>query len=96
MDAFALDGLDERSLRHSSSRAEPAGAVACAAWTDRQRRYGADRDVRLGPEPQDGAAIRVSRPAEVYARDEFVYWAFGDAGRNVSSKPGAVQTGAVG
>lgn len=34
----------------------------------------------LGPEQQDGAAIRVSRPAEVYARDEFVYWAFGDAG----------------
>lgn len=34
----------------------------------------------LGPEPQDGAAIRVSRPAEVYARDEFVYWSFGDAG----------------
>ena len=34
----------------------------------------------LGPEQQDGAAIRVSRPGEVYARDEFVYWAFGDAG----------------
>ena len=35
----------------------------------------------LGPEKQDGAAIRVPPPAgEVYARDEFVYWAFGDAG----------------
>jgi hypothetical protein len=31
----------------------------------------------LGPEQQDGAAIRVSRPGEVYARDEFVYWVFG-------------------
>ena len=34
----------------------------------------------LSPEQQDGAAIRVSGPGEVYARDEFVYWAFGDAG----------------
>ena len=34
----------------------------------------------LGPGQQDGVAIRVSRPGEVYARDEFVYWAFGDAG----------------
>ena len=34
----------------------------------------------LGPEQQDGAAIRVSRSGEVYARDEFVYWAFGEAG----------------
>jgi hypothetical protein len=34
----------------------------------------------LGPDQQDGGAIRVSRPGEVYAGDEFVYWAFGDAG----------------
>jgi hypothetical protein len=34
----------------------------------------------LGPEQQDGAAIRVSRPGEVYAGDEFVCWAVGDAG----------------
>ena len=34
----------------------------------------------LGPEDRNGPAIRVSRPGEVYARDEFVYWAFGDAG----------------
>ena len=34
----------------------------------------------LAPERQDGGAIRVSRPGAVYARDEFVYWAFGDAG----------------
>ena len=34
----------------------------------------------LGPEQQGGGAIRVSRPGEVYARDEFVYRAFGDAG----------------
>ena len=42
------------SLRHSSSGGEPAGAVAAAAWTDGQRRDGADRDVRAWP----GAAGR--------------------------------------
>ena len=60
------------SLRHSSSGGEPAGAVACAAWTDGQRRDGADRDVRAWP----GAAGRCrdsGLPAGgVYARDEFV------------------------
>ena len=34
----------------------------------------------LGPEDRTGPAIRVSEPGEVYARDEFVYWGFGDAG----------------
>ena len=41
-------------LRHSSSGGEPAGAVARAAWTDGQRRDGADRDLRAWP----GAAGR--------------------------------------
>lgn len=34
----------------------------------------------VGPEDRNGPAIRVSEPGEVYARDEFVYWGFGDAG----------------
>jgi hypothetical protein len=34
----------------------------------------------VGPEDQNGPAIRVSEPGEVYARDEFVYWGFGGAG----------------
>jgi SAM-dependent methyltransferase len=53
MDALALDGLDERFdfvyCRGIPSGGEPAGAVARAAWTDGQRRYGADRDPRAGP-----------------------------------------------
>jgi tRNA (mo5U34)-methyltransferase len=32
------------------------------------------------PEDRDGPAIRVSEPHEVYARDEFVYWGFGNTG----------------
>jgi hypothetical protein len=83
MDAFALDGLDERFdfvyccgilhrvenplglLRVLRGRTITGGSVLIET-------YG------LGPEQQDGAAIRVSRPGEVYARDEFVYWGFGD------------------
>lgn len=34
----------------------------------------------VGPEDRNGPAIRVSEPAEVYARDEFVYSGFGAAG----------------
>lgn len=34
----------------------------------------------VGPEDRNGPAIRVSEPGEVYARDDFVYWGFGDAG----------------
>ena len=34
----------------------------------------------VGPEDRDGAAIRVSEPGEVYARGDFIYWGFGDAG----------------
>ena len=34
----------------------------------------------VGPKDQNGPAIRVSEPGEVYARDEFVYWGFGNAG----------------
>ena len=34
----------------------------------------------LGPADRDGPAIRVSEPGEVYERDEFVYWGFGEPG----------------
>ncbi len=85
MDAFALDGLDERYdfvyccgilhrvenplglLRVLRGRTVSGGSVLIET-------YG------LGPEHQDGAAIRVSEPGEVYPRDEFVYWGFGEIG----------------
>jgi tRNA (mo5U34)-methyltransferase len=85
MDAFALNGLEERYdfvyccgilhrvenplglLRVLRGRTVSGGTVLIET-------YG------LGSEEQERAAIRVSRPGEVYVRDEFVYWAFGDAG----------------
>jgi tRNA (mo5U34)-methyltransferase len=85
MDAFALDRLDERFdfvyccgilhrvenplglLRVLRGRTVSGGTVLIET-------YG------LGPEQQDGGTITVSRPGEVYARDEFVYWVFGDVG----------------
>lgn len=67
-------------LRHSPSGGEPAGAVVRAAWTDGQRRYGADRDLRAWPGAAGRCRDSSAQPGEVYARDEFVYWAFGDAG----------------
>ena len=36
--------------------------------------YGVDSEDRHGP------AIRVSEPGEVYARDDFIYWGFTNAG----------------
>ena len=85
MDAFALDGLEERFdlvycfgilhrvenplglLRVLRGRTVDGGTVLIET-------YG------VGPEDRNGPAIRVSEPGEVYARDEFVYWGFGDAG----------------
>jgi tRNA (mo5U34)-methyltransferase len=84
MDALALEGLDERydfvyccGILHRVEN--PLGLLrvlrrrTVSGGTLLIETYG------LSPEQQDGAAIRVSRPGEVYARDEFVYWAFGDA-----------------
>lgn len=85
MDAFALHGLDERfdyvyccGILHRVQN--PLGLLR--VLRGRTVRVGTVliRTYGLGPEQPDGAAIRVSRPGEVYARDEFVYWAFGDAG----------------
>lgn len=85
MDAFALDRLEERFdlvycfgvlhrvenplglLRVLRGRTADDGTVLVET-------YG------VGPEDRNGPAIRVSEPGEVYARDEFVYWRFGDAG----------------
>ena len=85
MDAFALDGLGERFdlvycfgilhrvenplglLRVLRARTVTGGVVMVET-------YG------VGPEDQNGPAIRVSEPGEVYARDDFVYWGFGDGG----------------
>ena len=83
--AFALDGLEERFdfvycfgilhrvenplglLRVLRGRTVDGGTVLVET-------YG------VGPEDRNGPAIRVSEPGEVYARDDFVYWGFGDAG----------------
>jgi len=85
MDAFALDGLDELFdfvycfgilhrvenplglLRVLRGRTVDGGTVLVET-------YG------VGPEDRAGPVIRVSEPGEVYARDEFVYWGFSDAG----------------
>ncbi|MGH2884317.1 MAG: class I SAM-dependent methyltransferase [Solirubrobacteraceae bacterium] len=85
MDAFALDTLEERFdvvycfgilhrvenplglLRVLRGRTVSGGMVLVET-------YG------VGPEVRNDPAIRVSEPGEVYARDEFVYWGFGDAG----------------
>ena len=85
MDAFALDGLEERFdliycfgilhrvenplglLRVLRGRTVDGGTVLVET-------YG------VAPEDRNGPAIRVSEPGEVYARDDFVYWGFGDAG----------------
>jgi hypothetical protein len=83
MDAFALGGLDE-----------PFDFVYCCGILHRvENPLGLLRVLRgrtvsggsvlietygLGPGQHDGA-IRVSQPGEVYQRDEFVYWGFGEA-----------------
>jgi tRNA (mo5U34)-methyltransferase len=85
IDAFALERLDERFdfvyccgilhrvenplglLRVLRGRTVSGGSVLIET-------YGLD------PGRHDGGAIAVSRPGEVYAGDEFVYWAFGDTG----------------
>jgi tRNA (mo5U34)-methyltransferase len=85
MDAFELDRLEERFdlvyccgilhrvenplglLRALRGRTASGGSVLVETYGVR-------------PEDRDGPAIRVFEPGEVYARDEFVYWAFGHTG----------------
>ena len=85
MDAFELDRLEERfelvycfGILHRVEN--PLGllrvlrARTVSGGTVLVETYGVDAEDRNGP------AIRVSEPGEVYARDDFVYWGFGDAG----------------
>src|SRR2546422_3568335 len=85
MDAFDLDRLQERFdlvycfgilhrvenplglLRVLRGRTAPGGTVLVETYGVR-------------PADRDSPSIRVSEPDEVYARDEFVYWGFGNAG----------------
>ena len=85
MDAFALDQLEEGFdlvycfgilhrvenplglLRVLRGRTVDGGTVLLET-------YGVDSEDRHGP------AIRVSEPGEVYARDDFIYWGFTNAG----------------
>ena len=85
MDAFALNQLEERFdlvycfgilhrvenplglLRVLRGRTVDGGTVLLET-------YGVDPGDRNGP------AIRVSEPGEVYARDDFIYWGFTNAG----------------
>ena len=82
MDAFALDALGERfdlvyccGILHRVEN--PLGllrARTVGGGTVLVETYG------VGPEDRNGPAIRVVEPGEVHARDDFVYWGFGDAG----------------
>ena len=85
MDAFALDGLKERfdlvycfGILHRVEN--PLGLLrvlrgrTVSGGTVLVETYG------VGAEDRNGPAIRVFEPREVYARDGFVYWGFGDAG----------------
>src|SRR6266536_5981801 len=85
MDAFALDGLEERfdlvycfGILHRGEN--PLGLLrvlrgrTASGGTVLVETYG------VGPEDRNGPVIRVSEPGEVYARDEFVYWGFANAG----------------
>jgi tRNA (mo5U34)-methyltransferase len=85
MDAFALDGLDEGfdlvycfGILHRVEN--PLGLLrvlrgrTVSGGTVLVETYGVSAEDRNGP------AIRVFEPGEVYARDGFVYWGFGNAG----------------
>ena len=85
MDAFALDGLEERfdlvycfGILHRVEN--PLGLLRVL-----RGRTVSDGTVLVetdgvGREDRNGPTIRVSEPGEIYARDDFVYWGFGDAG----------------
>jgi tRNA (mo5U34)-methyltransferase len=85
MDAFELDGLDERfdliyccGILHRVEN--PLGLLR--VLRGRTARGGTVLVETYGvrPKDRDGPAIRVSEPGEVYARDEFVYWGFTHTG----------------
>jgi tRNA (mo5U34)-methyltransferase len=85
MDAFALDGLEERfdlvycfGILHRVEN--PLGLLRVLrgrtvnGGTVLLETYG------VGPEDRNGPAIRVSEPGEVYAHDDFIYWGFTNGG----------------
>jgi tRNA (mo5U34)-methyltransferase len=85
MDAFELERLEERfdlvycfGILHRVEN--PLGLLrvlrerTASGGTVLVETYG------VRPEDRDGPSIRVSEPDEVYARDEFVYWGFGNTG----------------
>jgi tRNA (mo5U34)-methyltransferase len=85
MDAFALDGLDERfdfvyccGILHRVDN--PLGLLRVLHGRTISGGSVLIETYGVGPEHADGASIRVSGPGEVYEGDEFVYWGFGIAG----------------
>jgi tRNA (mo5U34)-methyltransferase len=86
MDAFALDGLDERfdfvyccGILHRVEN--PLGLLRVLRGRTVSGGSVLIETYGLGPEQRDdGAVVHLSGPGEVYARDEFVYWGFGAAG----------------
>jgi tRNA (mo5U34)-methyltransferase len=85
MDAFEVDRLEERfdlvycfGILHRVDN--PLGLLrvlrerTASGGTVLVETYG------VRPEDRDGPAIHISEPDEVYARDEFVYWGFGNTG----------------
>jgi tRNA (mo5U34)-methyltransferase len=85
MDAFALDGLDERfdfvycfGILHRVEN--PLGLLRVLRGRTVSGGSVLVETYGVGPEDRNGPAIRVSEPGEIYPCDEFVYWGFGDTG----------------
>ena len=85
MDAFALDGLEERfdlvycfGILHRVEN--PLGLLRVLRGRTVDGGMVLVETYGVGPEDRNGPAIRISEPGEVYAGDDFVYWGFGDAG----------------
>jgi tRNA (mo5U34)-methyltransferase len=85
MDAFELDGLDERfdliyccGILHRVEN--PLGLLRVLRGRTASGGSVLVETYGVRPEDRDGPALRVSEPGEVYAGDEFVYWGFGHAG----------------
>lgn len=85
MDAFALDGLEERfdlvycfGILHRVEN--PLGLLRVLRRRTVSGGVVLVETYGVGPEDRNDPAIRISEPREVYAGDDFVYWGFGDAG----------------
>ncbi|MGH2887237.1 MAG: class I SAM-dependent methyltransferase [Solirubrobacteraceae bacterium] len=85
MDAFALADLRERfdlvfcfGILHRVEN--PLGLLRVLRRVTGERGMVLVETYGLGPAERNGPAIRVSEPGEVYERDEFVYWGFGEPG----------------